>query len=86
MAMTPLQLAEVHQHDQTGSLPIVSRALLECEARAKRLEDALRDLLDAGDNSVTADDDVAAMLKFGEATEQARAAIAAEQTADCGGK
>jgi hypothetical protein len=42
--MTPLDLATVHQHDKTGSLPIVSRALLECEARAKRLEEALRGL------------------------------------------
>jgi hypothetical protein len=28
--VTPIELAEVHQHDKTGSLPIVSRALLEC--------------------------------------------------------
>jgi hypothetical protein len=44
--MTPTQLAEVHQHDKTGSLPIVSRALLECEARVARMEEALRPFTD----------------------------------------
>jgi hypothetical protein len=40
--MTPHELATVHQHDKTGSLPIVSRALIESEARVARLEEALR--------------------------------------------
>jgi hypothetical protein len=42
--MTPLELAEVHQHDKTGSLPIVSRALIVSAARVARLEEALRQI------------------------------------------
>jgi hypothetical protein len=44
-------------------------------ASHKRLEAALKEYMDAGDNCVTADDGVAAMLRFGEATDAARAAL-----------
>lgn len=45
-------------------------------AAAQDLLSALCELLDAGENCVTAEDDVAAMLRFGAANEAARAAIA----------
>ena len=45
-------------------------------AAAPELLEALLELLAAGENSVTADDDVAAMLRFGDAVSAARAAIA----------
>ena len=50
-----------------------------CESRAERvkvLEAALREYIDAADNSITASDDVAAMLRFGDADKAARAALA----------
>jgi predicted RNA-binding protein len=50
-----------------------------CESMAERvkvLEAALREYIDAADNSITASDDVAAMLRFGDADKAARAALA----------
>jgi len=47
----------------------------ELEADARRLEDALREYIDAADESVTGADDVAAMLRFGDADRAARAAL-----------
>jgi hypothetical protein len=43
--------------------------------RCKALEDALREVLDAGEESVTALDDVASMLRFGDAVNAARALL-----------
>ena len=50
---------------------------LEAErARSKALAEALREVLDAGDASVTATDDVASMLRFGDAVNAARSLLA----------
>lgn len=49
-------------------------------AAAPDLLSALQELLDAGDNCVTASDDVAAMLRFGDAVNDAHAAIAKATT------
>jgi hypothetical protein len=38
--------------------------------------EALRELLEAGEDSVNAEDDVAAMMRFGEASERAHAVLA----------
>jgi len=52
------------------------RDALDAQAeRIKALEGALRELIAAGDNSVSTDDDVAAMLRYGEADKQARALL-----------
>jgi len=45
-------------------------------AAAPKLLAALKELLVAGDESVISDDDVASMLRFGKAVEDAKAAIA----------
>ena len=47
-------------------------------AENARLREALREYIDAADNSMTASDDVAAMLRFGEADKAARAALKGE--------
>lgn len=65
------------QCDEVWSLRTERDAL---RSRVEALEKALRELLDAGDNSVTDIDDVAAMLRFGLATDAARAALAVETT------
>ena len=51
--------------------------LVEREAEVARLRAALAELLDAADESVSADteDDVAAMLRYGKAVDAARAAL-----------
>ena len=45
-------------------------------AAAPELLEALKEYIAAGENSVTATDDVAAMIRFGEADKAARSAIA----------
>lgn len=43
----------------------------------KQLAETLRELLAAGDDTVTAEDGIAAMIRFGEANDEARAILAA---------
>lgn len=51
-------------------------ALSAAEARVAQLEAALNELVEAGDFSITSTDDVAVMMKLGQATDVARALVA----------
>lgn len=57
----------------TGQPSIANARLIAC---APDLLAALTEYIAAADNSMTADDDIAAMIRFGDANKAARAAIA----------
>jgi hypothetical protein len=69
------------------TLPVTHvREVVEGEPdHAAALADALEEFITAGDNSVTTDDDWAAMLRFGKAVDAARSAIADYRASQKGG-
>jgi len=67
-----------HKQGHTDSSWVLNKADARLIAAAPELLEALSELIAAGDNSMrpTDGDDVAAMIRFGEAEKAARAAIA----------
>jgi len=75
--MPPTEAVPIYTADQmhayAAAVSAADNAALR--ERAKALEDALREYIDAADACVSGDDDVVAMLRFGEADKAAREAL-----------